>query len=92
MSLHVAENPSDILILIFPHQGGLKAVVWTDSIQALIMLSGMVTVCIMGTIQAGGINTVFNTANDIGRFNFNKYFVSLNVMSKYMQRMSINCV
>ena len=53
-------------------QGGMKAVVWTDTIQAFIMLAGLLLVCIMGSAKAGGPAYVYQTAKDIGRFNFKK--------------------
>ncbi|XP_076618396.1 sodium-coupled monocarboxylate transporter 1 [Colletes latitarsis] len=33
--------------------GGIKAVVWTDALQVAIMVSGVLTVCILGTYQLG---------------------------------------
>ena len=54
--------------------------IWTDALQAVIMLVGLLVVCILGTEQAGGASTVYNTAKQIGRINLNKYvftFVSL---------------
>ena len=53
-------------------KGGLKAVIYTDAMQALIMLVGLVVVCVIGSSQAGGSSEVFMTAKEIGRFNFNK--------------------
>ena len=54
------------------YQGGLKAVVMVDTIQALLMLLGLLVLCIVATIQVGGTVYVFKTANELGRFNFNK--------------------
>ena len=56
-----------------PFQGGLKAVVLVDTAQAFLMLAGLLLLCIMGIIRAGGIVYVFETANELGRINFNKY-------------------
>ena len=46
--------------------------VWTDTIQAAIMLLGLVVVCIMGNIKAGGLGHVYHTAKEIGRLNFDR--------------------
>ena len=45
---------------------------WTDTIQAVIILLGMLLVCIMGSIKVGGVLYVYNTAKEIGRLNFDK--------------------
>ena len=46
--------------------GGLKAVVWTDSIQLVIMMSGFLGILIKGTVDHG-TNTIFNTFRLGGR-------------------------
>ena len=53
-------------------QGGIKTVVWTDTIQAFIMIAGMIVVCIVGTISAGGVGKVIELGRENGRFNFHK--------------------
>ncbi|XP_078077200.1 sodium-coupled monocarboxylate transporter 1-like [Mustelus asterias] len=50
--------------------GGLKAVVWTDVFQIVIMVTGLVSVIIQAMILEGGINNVLNTASQGGRLNF----------------------
>ncbi|KAG8438220.1 hypothetical protein GDO86_008782 [Hymenochirus boettgeri] len=42
--------------------GGLKAVVWTDAFQMIIMIIGFLSVLIEGTIQSGGPSLVWETA------------------------------
>ncbi|KAG9475743.1 hypothetical protein GDO78_003908 [Eleutherodactylus coqui] len=42
--------------------GGLKAVVWTDAFQMVVMVVGFLSVLVEGTIQNGGINNVWQTA------------------------------
>lgn len=45
--------------LILSHiQGGIKAVVWTDVIQAMIMFGAIVLVAIKGTLDVGGFGVV----------------------------------
>ena len=48
-------------------QGGLRAVVWTDVIQTVIMFGAILLVIIKGTIDVGGISTVWERAWDSGR-------------------------
>lgn len=44
-------------IIIF--QGGLKAVVWTDTFQSFIMFGSIILIMVKGTIDAGGLSTVW---------------------------------
>ncbi|ODM97731.1 Sodium-dependent multivitamin transporter [Orchesella cincta] len=50
--------------------GGLKAVVWTDVFQMLIMLAGMFAIVIGGALQVGGYSKVFQIAQDHQRIKF----------------------
>ncbi|XP_072340947.1 sodium-coupled monocarboxylate transporter 1-like isoform X1 [Scyliorhinus torazame] len=50
--------------------GGLKAVVWTDVFQIVIMVIGLVAVIVKALMLEGGINNVLNTAYHGGRLNF----------------------
>ena len=43
-------------------QGGIKAVMWTDTFQSMMMFIALLAVLIKGTIDAGGIQEVM-TAN-----------------------------
>lgn len=54
-------------------QGGMKAVIWTDVFQIVVMLSGFIAVFIQGTILAGGPARVLEIANNGSRINFNEY-------------------
>ncbi|CAL1274534.1 unnamed protein product [Larinioides sclopetarius] len=54
--------------------GGIKAVVWTDVFQITIIFGALITVIIKGTMDAGGIEEVWNKAKNSDRtelFNFN---------------------
>jgi len=53
-------------------QGGLKAVVWTDTLQSFSMIVGMLLVAIVGTIEVGGVGVVVQRASESGRFEFFK--------------------
>jgi len=71
LSMHIAIIACGGVCTIYTALGGLKAVIWTDSLQACIMLVGLTVVCIMGTIQVGGVLEVYTMANKLGRLNFN---------------------
>jgi len=51
--------------------GGIKAVLWTDSLQAVIMLVSMAVVVIIGVSHIdGGLSTVWDRAYTTDRINF----------------------
>ncbi|OWF52210.1 Sodium-dependent multivitamin transporter [Mizuhopecten yessoensis] len=51
-------------------EGGFKAVVWTDVVQAGLMIGGMLAVIIKGTIDSGGIANTWDSVYENGRVNF----------------------
>lgn len=50
--------------------GGMKAVIWTDVFQTVIMLAGLLAAIIQGSIETGGIVSVWNEAQKGGRIEF----------------------
>ena len=52
-------------LLLF--QGGIKAVVWTDAFQILIITVGMVALLIKGVLEVGSIDLVIQRVKDGGR-------------------------
>ncbi|XP_058519231.1 sodium-coupled monocarboxylate transporter 2 isoform X2 [Ochotona princeps] len=49
--------------------GGLKAVVWTDAFQMVVMIVGFLTVLIQGSSSAGGFHNVLEQAKNGSRLN-----------------------
>lgn len=47
--------------------GGLKAVVWTDTIQFVAMIGGIVAVTYVGIHSAGGLVSIWETSKAGGR-------------------------
>ena len=43
-------------------QGGMKAVLWADTIQMVIMMSGLLTLLILGSQAVGGFDKVWKIA------------------------------
>jgi len=39
-------------------QGGMKAVVWTDTLQTFVMFAGVLSACIKATVEVGGVKNV----------------------------------
>lgn len=50
----------------------MKAVIWTDVFQIIVMLSGFVTIYIYGTLLVGGPAMVLEIAKNGSRINFNE--------------------
>ncbi|GFR94812.1 sodium-coupled monocarboxylate transporter 1 [Elysia marginata] len=48
----------------------MKAVIWSDVFQAVIMLTGIFAILIQGTLNVGGPGEVWNMASSGGRLNF----------------------
>lgn len=77
-----------VMILLYTYQGGVKTIVWTDTLQTVCMLSGLV-ICVGFVLQAlqldiaaswrlmeaKGIATIFSTDVDSRKF-FLKQFVA----------------
>ena len=56
-------------ILYFKFQGGFKSVLWTDTLQASIMVVGFFTLFVKGSLDIGGISQVMNISMRGGRLN-----------------------
>lgn len=65
-----AQPNTDKLSILFYLQGGLKAVIWTDVFQSLIMIAGLIVVVIVGSIEVGGFDRVWQINKEFGRLNF----------------------
>ncbi|XP_012682780.1 solute carrier family 5 member 6a [Clupea harengus] len=51
-----------LVCTLYTTLGGLKAVIWTDVFQTIVMFAGQLAVIIVGTHQAGGITEVWRKA------------------------------
>jgi SSS family transporter len=58
-----------IVVVIFTYMGGIMAVVWTDFIQMIIILIGLISILIIGTNAAGGIDAIIQNTPE-GYWNF----------------------
>lgn len=52
-----------IVCTIYTALGGLKAVIWTDVFQTLVMFLGQLTVIIVGSAKVGGLARVWDVAS-----------------------------
>jgi sodium-coupled monocarboxylate transporter 8/12/insulin-like growth factor 2 mRNA-binding protein 1 len=56
------------ICILYTCLGGIKAVVYTDLIQILIMYGTLIIIAVMGTINAGGFSEVIKRNIDSQRF------------------------
>ncbi|KAJ9592042.1 hypothetical protein L9F63_001421, partial [Diploptera punctata] len=67
INVHIITPAVCIVCIFYTCVGGLKAVVWTDVVQTLIMFAAMILVMVKGTIDIGGLGVVWNRNYDSGR-------------------------
>nr|XP_042702826.1 sodium-dependent multivitamin transporter [Chrysemys picta bellii] len=56
-----------LVCTLYTTLGGLKAVIWTDVFQTLVMFAGQLAVIVVGTIKVGGMGRVWQLAADQGK-------------------------
>ncbi|XP_035502785.2 sodium/iodide cotransporter isoform X2 [Scophthalmus maximus] len=64
-----------IICTLYTTLGGMKAVIWTDVFQIIVMFSGFVAIFIHGTVVAGGPAAVLEIARNGSRINFDDFDV-----------------
>ncbi|XP_052835315.1 sodium-coupled monocarboxylate transporter 2 [Drosophila gunungcola] len=73
-NVHIINTIVCGICIFYTMFGGIKAVVWTDVIQAAIMVVSVVLVGIMGANRVGGFSEVFSIAGEGGRLDINYNF------------------
>ncbi|XP_068156264.1 sodium-coupled monocarboxylate transporter 1-like isoform X1 [Drosophila tropicalis] len=67
INVHVITPIVCTICIFYTTVGGLKAVVWTDVIQTVIMVGAIIFVIIKGTIHVGGLGAVIERNFNSGR-------------------------
>ncbi|KAK7792175.1 hypothetical protein R5R35_005133 [Gryllus longicercus] len=70
INLHLITPIVCIVCIFYTTLGGLKAVVWTDTLQTILMTGGVLLVLILGTIYVGGPQVVLERSMESGRIEF----------------------
>ncbi|XP_011307182.1 sodium-coupled monocarboxylate transporter 1 [Fopius arisanus] len=70
IDMHIVSPIVCAVCIFYTTLGGLKAVVWTDTIQTIVMFGGVIIVAILGTIKAGGFSQVWSRNVHSGRIEF----------------------
>ncbi|XP_052084969.1 sodium-coupled monocarboxylate transporter 1-like [Mytilus californianus] len=55
---------------LYTFLGGMKAVVWTDVFQSLVMIAGLLAIVIQGVIEVGSMSDVWAINDKWGRIDF----------------------
>ncbi|XP_001600571.1 sodium-coupled monocarboxylate transporter 1 [Nasonia vitripennis] len=70
VNLHAIASVVCAVCIFYTTLGGLKAVVWTDAIQTIVMFGGVIVVALLGTARAGGWSEVWRRNLETGRIEF----------------------
>ncbi|XP_063914126.1 sodium-coupled monocarboxylate transporter 1-like [Zophobas morio] len=70
INLHLITPAVCIICIFYTTLGGLKAVVWTDAIQTVLMFASMIVVVIMGMESVGGFSEVWKRNQHGDRLDF----------------------
>ncbi|XP_015913603.1 putative sodium-dependent multivitamin transporter isoform X2 [Parasteatoda tepidariorum] len=81
ISLWVSIITIGVVCTFYCTLGGMKAVLWTDSFQAVLMFICLFAIIIKGTIDLDGLENVFKEAYDGGRILLPKF--SMDMASQY---------
>ncbi|XP_027146451.1 sodium/iodide cotransporter isoform X2 [Larimichthys crocea] len=73
LNIWVSLFSTGIICTLYTTLGGMKAVIWTDVFQIVVMLSGFVAIFIQGTVLVGGPALVLEIAQNGSRINFNDF-------------------
>ncbi|XP_012938808.1 sodium-coupled monocarboxylate transporter 2 [Aplysia californica] len=62
-----------VVVTFYTTLGGMKAVIWTDTLQFLIMIAGLLAVFIKGCMETGGFSAAWDVAEREGRVKFDDF-------------------
>ncbi|KAJ8866434.1 hypothetical protein PR048_032277, partial [Dryococelus australis] len=67
VNIHLITPIVSTICIAYTMMGGLKAVVWTDFLQAFVTVGSCLAVLILGIVNVGGLATVFERSHAGGR-------------------------
>ena len=59
-----------IVCIFYTSLGGMKATMWTDAFQVIMMMIGLLAIFIQGLIREGGFGQIWETNKENGRIEF----------------------
>lgn len=76
VNVHLITPIVCVVCIFYTCVGGLKAVVWTDVVQLVMMFGAICLVIIKGTMDVGGFGFVWQKASESGRIEFPEYVMN----------------
>ncbi|XP_059468470.1 sodium-coupled monocarboxylate transporter 1-like [Neocloeon triangulifer] len=70
VNLHLVTPLVCLVCIFYTSLGGMKAVVWTDALQTILMFGGAIVVVVVGTIAVGGFEVVWQRSEMSERIEF----------------------
>jgi len=68
--LTVSILATGVVCVFYTSLGGLRAVVWTDVFQSVIILAGLIIIAVGGVVEVGSLREVWDINQRHGRINF----------------------
>ncbi|CAF4074931.1 unnamed protein product [Rotaria sordida] len=81
LNLWLTISACGLICTLYTSIGGMKAVIWTDVIQSIIMFLGVILSIVFGFMDSGGVRKVFEIASAGDRLNLPS--LSLNPSIRY---------
>ncbi|KAJ8683290.1 hypothetical protein QAD02_019082 [Eretmocerus hayati] len=69
-SIHLISPLLCAVCIFYTSMGGVKAVVWTDTIQFIFLILGTLSILVLGIQSVGGVSNGYEIANEGGRLIF----------------------
>lgn len=73
IDIHAITPITCVCCIFYTCVGGIKAVIYTDVVQSLMMFAAMLLVIIKGTLDVGGLGVVIDRNIDSGRIEGPEY-------------------
>ncbi|XP_054288219.1 sodium-coupled monocarboxylate transporter 2-like [Macrosteles quadrilineatus] len=70
VSVHIISPIVSLICIFYTSFGGLKAVLWTDTLQGVFTLSSTMFIAILGLLRVGSIQEVWRINDEGGRLEF----------------------
>ena len=72
-----------IIVLLYCFSGGIRASIWTDAVQSLVMIIAMLLMVFFGIEKLGGFSSFINQLHEVSP-DYMKWFPSTNFSEFYM--------
>ena len=70
LSLNGSIITVSVVCLFYTVIGGMKAIIWTDALQVIVMIFGMIFIAVVGTHKVGGLSYVYEINKKGNHLNF----------------------